>query len=91
MFNFDSSCKEAWNVLKDSLCNAPVLRHFKTDYETMLETDSSDRVVLAVLSQKERDELWHPIAYFTKTMNSAENNYAIHDKELLAIIRAFKC
>lgn len=91
LFNFTDECREAWDTIREAICNAPVLRHFKTDYETMLETDSSDGVVSGVLSQKQRDEVWHPIAFFTKTMNSAENNYAIHDKELLAIIRAFEC
>lgn len=90
LFNFDADCKNAWEELRSALCNAPLLVHFKTDYETMLETDSSDGVVSGVLSQKQKDDLWHPIAFFTKTMNSAENNYAIHDKELLAIIRAFE-
>lgn len=56
----------------------------------MVETDASDRVVSGVLSQKQRDDLWRSVAYFSKTMNPAECNYAIHDKELLAIIRAFE-
>ncbi|EEP80497.1 predicted protein [Uncinocarpus reesii 1704] len=42
-----------------------------------------------VLSQK-HEELWHPIAFFSKTMALAECNYPIHDKEMLAIIRAFQ-
>lgn len=56
----------------------------------MVETDASDRVVSGVLSQKQRDDLWRPVACFSKNMNPAEGNYAIHDKELLAIIRAFE-
>jgi len=56
----------------------------------MVETDASDRVVSGVLSQKQRDDLWRPVACFSKNMNPAECNYAIHDKELLAIIRAFE-
>jgi hypothetical protein len=54
----------------------------------MLETDALDEVVAGVLSQKGKHQLWHPIAYFSKTMAPAECNYEIHDKELLAIIRA---
>ena len=54
----------------------------------MLETDALDEVVAGVLSQKGPDQLWHPIAYYSKTMASAECNYEIHDKELLAIVRA---
>jgi hypothetical protein len=56
----------------------------------MLETNALDGVISGILSQKQRDDLWRPIAYFSKTMNSAECNYPIHDKELLAIVRAFE-
>ena len=31
---------------------------------------------------------WHPIAYLSKSFNTAERNYNIFDKELLAVIHA---
>jgi len=37
-----------------------------------------------------RDRQWHLVAYFLKTIALAECNYAIHNKELLAIIQALK-
>jgi len=53
----------------------------------MVEADSSDGVVAGVLSQQDLwTGLWHPIAFFSKTMQPAELNYDIHDKELLAIV-----
>jgi enoyl-CoA hydratase/carnithine racemase len=33
---------------------------------------------------------WHSIAFYSASMNSAEQNYEIHDKEMLAIIRALQ-
>ena len=56
----------------------------------MLETDASDGIVAGVLSQCGKDQLWHPVAYFSKTMAPVEHNYKIHDKELLAIIRSLE-
>ncbi len=57
----------------------------------MLELDASDGVVAEVFSQLDPiDGQWHPIAYFSKTMTPAECNYEIHDKEMLAIIRALE-
>ncbi|CEH15898.1 FOG: Transposon-encoded proteins with TYA, reverse transcriptase, integrase domains in various combinations [Ceraceosorus bombacis] len=32
---------------------------------------------------------WHPVAFRSRKLNSAERNYEIHDKELLAIVDAF--
>ena len=57
----------------------------------MLELDASDGVVAGICSQlNETDGQWHPIAFFSKTMASVECNYEIHDKEMLAIIRALE-
>ena len=33
------------------------------------------------------DEKWRPVAYISKSLNEAERNHEIHDKEMLAIIR----
>jgi hypothetical protein len=63
-----------------------VLEYYSSEREAILETDALDGVVLGILSQKQRDDLWRPIAYFSKTMNLAEYNYPIYDKELLAIV-----
>ena len=54
-----------------------------------METDASDGVVAGVLSQK-HGEYWHPVAYYSKSMSDNERNYEIHDKEMLAIIRALQ-
>ena len=54
-----------------------------------VEADSSDFATGAVLEQFQ-DDKWFPIAYLSKTLNETERNYPIHDKELLAIIRALK-
>ena len=32
----------------------------------------------------------HPIAFYSKTLNDAERNYEIYDKELLAVVRALE-
>ena len=49
--------------------------------------DASDIAVRAVLLQQE-DEHFHPIAYHSQRLNSAQMNYAVHEKETLAIISA---
>ena len=69
---------------------ALILEHYYLDRVLILETDVSDRVVSSILTQKQKDNLWQLVAYYSKTMQLAECNYAIHDKELLAIVRAFE-
>ena len=80
----------AFKQLKQAFASMPVLRHFDPNLETWLETDASDFVVAAILSQRGPDGVLHPVAYMSKTMSPAECNYEIYDKELLAIVRAFE-
>jgi hypothetical protein len=90
VFDFDDQCIQAFNTLRDRLTSAPLLAHYDLDSQCMLETDASDRVIGAVFSQKGLDGEWHPVGYFSKTMAPAETNYPIHDKEMLAIVKALQ-
>jgi hypothetical protein len=56
----------------------------------IIECDASDFATGAVLSQRNEEGKIHPIAFQSKSMNDAERNYEIYDKELLAIIRALE-
>ena len=64
----------------------PILAHYKQGLRTIVETDSSNYVSSEVFSQLGKDELLHPVAFFSKNLNPTECNYEIYDKELLAII-----
>ena len=88
-FQFDETCRRAFQELKRRLTEAPILQHYNYTLETMLETDASDGVIAGVLSQKYPDGNWYPVSYFSKAMAPAELNYQIHDKEMLAIVRSF--
>src|SRR5690606_24113756 len=79
--------------LKKAFCDAPILRHFDPDLETVIECDSSDPVVAGILSQRVPEGekfILHPVAYFSKKMSPAECNYGIGDKQLLGIILCFE-
>ena len=52
-----------------------------------METDASGHAIEGVLFQ-EQDEKWKPIAFLSRTMQLAERNYEIYDKELLVIVEA---
>lgn len=82
--------QEAFDALKRSVTSAPILRHFNPALETIVETDASDINVGGVLSQKHPDGRTYPVAYFSRNMTPAESNYAIYDKELLAIMSALE-
>jgi len=56
-----------------------------------LSTDVSDFAIGAVLLQKNmQTNLWHPVAFFSKSLDVHERNYEIYDKELLAVIQGLE-
>jgi RNase H-like domain found in reverse transcriptase len=88
-FQWDTDCQTAFDELKKRLASAPVLRHYQPDLPTRIETDASDEVIAGVLPQQKGND-WHPVAYYSKSMSPPEQNYEIHDKEMLAIVRALE-
>jgi hypothetical protein len=56
-----------------------------------IEADSSDYATGGVLSQQSSDNLkWHPIAFYSKSLNAVKHNYDIHNKEMLVVMRALE-
>ena len=54
-----------------------------------METDASDFTIAAILSQEDDKGIWRPVAFILKSLNDAERNYKIYDKEMLAIMYSF--
>jgi hypothetical protein len=55
-----------------------------------LEADYSGYSIKACFSQIDKSGKLKPVAYFSKKLSPAKSNYEIHDKELLAIVRAME-
>src|SRR5262245_55394738 len=89
-WDFNEECRIAFENLKKAFISAPVLTHWYPDAEMILETDASDYAIAAILNIMKEDKEIHPVAFFSRTLNSAELNYDTHDKELLAIHEAFR-
>jgi len=84
------SSQDAFHKLKEMFTTGPILTHFDDTRPTKLETDASDFVLGAVLSQLCEDDKWHPVAFHSRKFSQVEINYDIHDKEMAAIVAAFK-
>jgi len=56
-----------------------------------VKVDSSNFATEAVLSQQSTmDGKWHPVVFYSKSLSSMEQNYKIHNKEMLVIICALE-
>jgi len=81
----------AFEDLKTAVTTAPVLVSPQESDPFRIEADSLDFATGAVLSQQSMmDGKWHPVAFYSKSLSSVEQNYKIHDKEMLAIICALE-
>jgi hypothetical protein len=56
----------------------------------MVETDASDKAIGAYLSQADDKGKLRLVVYLLRKFTPAESNYEVYDKELLAIIEAFR-
>jgi hypothetical protein len=79
-----------FDILKATFTSALVLARFDPDQDVIIEMDASNYVSTSVLSQYDNDNGLHPMACFSKKHSPTECNYEIYDKELMAIIQAFK-
>ncbi|KAJ1588783.1 hypothetical protein NDA11_006436 [Ustilago hordei] len=84
-FELPEEAQQAFHQLIQAFTSAGVLQHFDYHLPTRLETDASDFAIAGVLKQ-EHEGRWHPVAFYSRKMSSAEKNYEIHDKELLAVV-----
>ncbi|GJP81568.1 hypothetical protein CLOP_g11703 [Closterium sp. NIES-67] len=81
--------QNAFDQLKIALTSPPVLHISDLDRPYEVVTDASDIAIGAVLLQDFGDGL-QPVAYESRKLHGAEKNYTVHDKEMLAIVHAFK-
>ena len=74
--------------LKSLLTKAPVLvyPHFGQGQSFLLETDASGVGLGAILSQRQEDGKYHPVAYASRSLLPNERNYPISELEILAIV-----
>ena len=81
----------AFDTLQERITSAPILTLPDNSRPYHVEADSSDFATGVVLSQEcLEDGKLHPVAFLSKSLSPIKRNYEIHDKEMLAIVRALE-
>jgi len=86
---FNEECMDAFNDLKTKFVSAPVITAPNWGQEFELMCDASDYAIGVVLGQR-KGKHFHAIYYASKVLNDAQVNYAIIEKEMLAIVYALE-
>ena len=77
--------QKAFDRLKAACLQAPILAFPNFGKPFLLETDVSGKGLGAVLSQKQSDGRYHPIAYASCIMTETERRYHSNKQEFLAL------
>ena len=81
--------QKAFEGLKAKISEEITLTIPNDEGQFRIEVDASDFAMGGILSQHQKDDTWRPVAFISKSFNSAERNYEIYDKEMLAVMYAF--
>jgi hypothetical protein len=84
-YEWGADQENAYQILKDKLCNAPILALADGIKDFMVYYGASLHGLRCVLMQ--RDKVF---AYASRQLKKAEENYTIHDLELIFVIFALK-
>ncbi|MBW0514804.1 hypothetical protein O181_054519 [Austropuccinia psidii MF-1] len=88
-FILNEEALSKFQILKEAFTTNPILSHFNPSLPTIVETDSSNYALGAVLSQV-NDSGKHPVAFDSCKLLPAELNYGLHHKELHGIVWALR-
>ncbi|XP_063385411.1 uncharacterized protein K02A2.6-like [Cydia fagiglandana] len=85
-WNWTTNCDEAFNKIKSLLIGKRILAHYDPNNHVTLTCDASPRGVAGVLSQPDGQGRERPVAYISRKLNTAEQNYSQIHREALAIV-----
>ena len=87
---WSEACESAFQKLKTQLSAKPVLVHYDSALPLKLACDASPYGIGAVISHVMATGEEKPIAFGTRTLSKAEQNYTQVKKEALALIFGIK-
>ena len=84
-WDWTNECEQAFIILRDALTKEPVLTIANPNKRYILHTDASDHAFGAILMQEDEECSIHPVAYASVTLNQAQRNYSVTEREAMAI------
>ncbi|GMG18210.1 unnamed protein product [Phytophthora fragariaefolia] len=84
-WRWNAEHQHAFEAIKDSLFNTPILALPDPDRPFSVVCDASDFAIGCTLLQADAEGRERVIAFESRQLKAAEKNYPVHDKELLAM------
>ena len=86
-FQWGEAEQKSFDDVKHAMLTSPMLKLPDMKLPFVLDTDASNRAVGAVLQQDHGEGL-QPVGFFSASHSSAERNYAVHELEMLGVVKA---
>ena len=84
-------CTESFIKVKEVLCELTEQTVFDPNRVTCLWTDASDVGLGSVLMQQDPStKQWHPVHFFSRSLQGPESRYDVRDKELRSVFASIK-
>lgn len=90
IFQFGDEQINSFECLKNLLVQKPILCIYNPLAETELHCDASSHGFGSILVQRQQDDKFHPIFYFSKRTTPVESKYHSYELEMLAIVYSLK-
>ena len=87
-FHWGKREQEAFESLKTSLTSDEVMAYYNPSAETVVIVDGSPVGVGAILTQKQDDASFRPVAYGSKALTPTQSKYSQTEREALAVLFA---
>lgn len=87
--SWNSVSEKAFEDCRSNIANAALLVHPSAEAPTRVVTDASDTGMGASLEQFQ-DNIWKPLAFFSRNFSSTQRKYSTYDRELSAVFESIK-
>ncbi|GFH61911.1 hypothetical protein CTEN210_18387 [Chaetoceros tenuissimus] len=89
-FKWGPAQDKAFEQIKALMASDVLLYYPDHNKAFHIYTDSSDYQLGSSIAQYDDDGILHPVAYFSRKLNSAQMNYTVGDKEFLSIFETLR-
>jgi len=89
-FIWTEDCQRSLDILKERMVTTPILIFLDWSKEFHVHVDASSIALGAVLAQLGEGEIDHPMAFSSKNLSTAENNYTTTEREGLGMVYALQ-
>ena len=89
-YHWGEEAKQIFQQLRNIFSFIFFLIHFNFEKKIKMKTNASNFVVIDILNQRDDDNYWRSITFWSRKLISTKQNYETHDQKLFIIITTFK-